>query len=280
MTAPNMHVKASAVWKRVTGVHTRVGGAWKRVRRVWVRQGGAWKLALAEMQGFEVESAEPIAGAQMPLWNATLVKKGERNKIKVEAFPPEQLLVKRDWPTPLLAECPYVCRVVPVTLSELRQMGFKVEAEDLRASNASPTSDSFEQYRTGYPRDDESDDESLAVGRLRIEFVLADYDGDGIAERRVIYRLEQKILRNEETDHVQIATTSPVLNTHQWAGMVQSIRWLSPPCSAKAQMEATRISAKSMVGSHRRCFRPLGHFGFKKALTRLRSAWTLTDCHV
>lgn len=176
-------------------------------------------LALAEMQGFEVESAEPIAGAQMPLWNATLVKKGERKKIKVEAFPPEQLLIKRDWPTPLLAECPYVCRVVPVTLSELRQMGFKVEAEDLRASNASPASDSFEQYRTGYPRNEESDDESLAEGRLRIEFVLADYDGDGIAERRVIYRLEQKILRNEETDHVQIATTSPVMNTHQWAGM-------------------------------------------------------------
>lgn len=44
MSAPNMHVKASAVWKRVTGVHTRVGGVWKRVRRVWVRQGGAWKL--------------------------------------------------------------------------------------------------------------------------------------------------------------------------------------------------------------------------------------------
>lgn len=44
MSAPNMHVKASAVWKRVAGVHTRAGGVWKRVRRVWVRQGGAWRL--------------------------------------------------------------------------------------------------------------------------------------------------------------------------------------------------------------------------------------------
>lgn len=176
-------------------------------------------LSLAEMQGYDLESMEPVAGAQAPLWNATVVKKGERQRIKVEAFPPEQLLVKRDWPTPLLAECPYVCRVVPVTLSELKQMGFDVEASDLRASGESATSDQFEQYRTGYPHEEDSTDESLATGRLRIEFVLADYDGDGIAERRVIYRLEQKILRNEETDHVQIATTSPVLNTHQWAGM-------------------------------------------------------------
>lgn len=177
-------------------------------------------LAMAEAQGFELESAEPIEGAQVPMWNATLVKKGEKKRIKVEAFPPEQLLVKRDWASPLLDECPYVCRVVPVTLSELKQMGFKgVTAEDLRASNDAPASDNFEQYRTGEPRDEESEDDSLAEGRLRIEFVLADFDGDGIAERRVIYRLEQKILRNEETDHVQIATTSPVLNTHQWAGM-------------------------------------------------------------
>lgn len=45
MAAPNIHVKASAQWKRVRGVYVRVGGTWKRVQRVWVRQGGAWKLA-------------------------------------------------------------------------------------------------------------------------------------------------------------------------------------------------------------------------------------------
>ncbi|MGL4892038.1 MAG: portal protein, partial [Aeromonas veronii] len=54
---------------------------------------------------------------------------------------------------------------------------------------------------------------------LRIEYVLVDYDGDGIAERRLIHRLEGRILSNEETDHVQIATTSPVLNPHRWDGM-------------------------------------------------------------
>lgn len=45
MAAPNIHVKASAIWKPVKGVYVRVGGTWKRALRVWVRQGGAWKLA-------------------------------------------------------------------------------------------------------------------------------------------------------------------------------------------------------------------------------------------
>ena len=37
--------------------------------------------------------------------------------------------------------------------------------------------------------------------------------------RRLIYRLAVKILSNEETDKVQIATTSPIINTHRWDGM-------------------------------------------------------------
>ena len=34
----------------------------------------------------------------------------------------------------------------------------------------------------------DSEDDSLATGWLRCEYVLVDYDGDGIAERRLIYR--------------------------------------------------------------------------------------------
>lgn len=41
---PDLYVKVSTTWKRITGVFTRVGGSWKRVLRVYVRQGGVWKL--------------------------------------------------------------------------------------------------------------------------------------------------------------------------------------------------------------------------------------------
>ena len=198
------------------------------VRDVQEVQGApAEVLAMLEEQGYEIEAASPVMGAVVPLFNAKVAKNVEKKKVNVEAFPPEQLIIKRGWTSPLLHDCPYVARVMPVTLSELKQMGFKVDASDLRASQDVFSESNTEEYRLtrtdgSYTHEDDnvdSEDDSLATGYLRIEYVLVDYDGDGIAERRLIHRLEGRILSNEETDHVQIATTSPVLNPHRWDGM-------------------------------------------------------------
>lgn len=202
-------------------------------------------LALAEEQGFEIEAAtprqvpvtgldgqplvDPLTGPVLEtVYDVNLARTDEKTRIRVEAFPPEQLLVKRDWTSPLLAECPYVCRTLEVTLSDLHQMGFpKVEASDLRTSaepGASSLENDYRKERLGVDSADANqdldlEDESQATGWLRIEYVLVDTDGDGIAERRCIYRLETKILSNEECSHVQIATASPILNPHRWNGM-------------------------------------------------------------
>lgn len=175
---------------------------------------------------------DPMTGAPVPgpqLYNAKVIGYKKKTTVKVEAFPPEELLVKRDWTSPLLADCPYVARMLPVTLSELHEMGFEdVKAEDLSDSTdlAISSDASFRKNRVGDL--DQSfmdtsnlneDDESRTEGLLRIEFVLVDYDGDGISERRCIYRLKDKILSNEECDQVQIATASPILIAHRWDGM-------------------------------------------------------------
>lgn len=158
------------------------------------------------------------------------IKKVERKKyIKVEAFSPENLLVDRDWHSPILEDCPYVARLVPVTLSDLKLMGHKdVTAADLGASDRSDMTGTSTDRLTNVDRryDDESitnrdyyGDESMASGWLRIEYVLIDMDGDGIAERMEIHRLEGKILSMEPCGHVPIATWSPLLNAHRWDGM-------------------------------------------------------------
>lgn len=208
----------AVMWRTVT----------ETVRDVQEVQGApAEVLAMLEEQGYEIEAASPVMGAVVPLFNAKVAKKVDKKKVHVEAFPPEQLIIKRGWTSPLLHDCPYVARVMPVTLSELKQMGFKVDASDLRASQDVFSESNTEEYRLtrtdgSYIHEDDnvdSEDDSLATGYLRIEYVLVDYDGDGIAERRLIHRLEGRILSNEETDHVHIATTSPVLNPHRWDGM-------------------------------------------------------------
>ena len=61
----------------------------------------------------------------MPLFDAKVARTQDKKRVLVEAFPPEQLIVKRGWTSPLLGECPYVARLMQVTLSDLRQMGFR-----------------------------------------------------------------------------------------------------------------------------------------------------------
>ena len=184
---------------------------------------------------FEIIEATPreVMGPMGPtiVFDGRLKKTEEVTKIKVEAFEPENLLIARRWNSPLLQDCPYVCRMMQVTLSELHEMGFdSVTSEELAGSDGSSFSadQSFRLNRVGQSDAEfaagrqgyaESADESQTEGWLRIEFVRVDYDGDGIAELRCIYRVNETILSNEPCNHIPIATASPILNTHRWDGM-------------------------------------------------------------
>ena len=153
-------------------------------------------------------------------YSGRLKRTEKRQIIKVEAFSPEDLLVDREWTSPLLAECPYVARHLRVTLSDLRQMGYRVEPEELRASaeRSGVTNLRNVGLDAGAELLDDDGDDALAEGWLRIEYVLVDVDGDGIAERRRIHRLYDKILSNEACADVPFATFSPRMNTHRWDG--------------------------------------------------------------
>ncbi len=196
-------------------------------------KGATEEMLALLLQDGEIESANPteVMTPEGPVvvYDGRIKRTEKRQTIKIEAFSPEDLLVERDWNSPILKDCPYVCRLMPVSLSDLRQMGFKdVEASDLRASSNSQSPDgNFRLNKVtqgdatfaNSTLDNDEDDESLATGWLRIEYVLADQDGDGIAERLCVYRLDEKILKSEVVSDVPFATFSPILNTHRWDGM-------------------------------------------------------------
>jgi hypothetical protein len=173
---------------------------------------------------------DPMTGQPLMGYNGRLRKTEKKSIVKVEAFSPENLLVQRDWTSPLLHDCPYVSRLMRVTLSDLKMMGYDVEPEELRASDSQDylgedtqsgafNQDTQDTASTLNMQSDYHDDDAMAEGWLRIEFVLADRDGDGIAERLCVYRLRDKILKAEVVSHVPIATASPMLNTHRWDGL-------------------------------------------------------------
>lgn len=172
------------------------------------------------------QTGQPVVdmfGAPQMVISGRLKKVESKTIVKVESFNPDDLLVDDEWHTPLLQDCPYVCRMMRVTLTDLKMMGIKdVTAEELRASDTGTRSEKVDQdsvtsidtVTTDYDEDD-----SMAEGWLRMEWVIVDADGDGIAERLCVYRLKDKILKKEVVSHVPIATWSPLINTHQWDGM-------------------------------------------------------------
>jgi len=149
----------------------------------------------------------------------------KRTICKVEAFNPAHLLIEKDWTSPLLQDCPYVARLKYVSASDVKAMDLKATADELKASDVEVDADedrlmSVDRQDSGaFSRADNEEADDMAFGWLRIEYVLADMDGDGIAERIKVTRLRDKILDTEVVSHVPIATTSPVLNPHRWDGM-------------------------------------------------------------
>lgn len=180
----------------------------------------------------EIESATQVEvmgpdGLPIRVYNGRIKRTEKKTICKVETFSPEDLLVERDWVTPILADCPYVCRLMRVTASDIKMMGLDVDPEELEASDSSGNPVNSSARLSAVNRDDGTiafsddtplDDDSMAEGWLRIEYVLADVDGDGVAERICVYRLQDKILSQEVCSHVPIATASPILNTHRWDG--------------------------------------------------------------
>lgn len=184
----------------------------------------------------EKEEAEPnpeevaayqAQGLAAPMRYTVKIKTVEEKKrVAVCAIPPDELQVSRRHNSILLDECPYVCHVSEKSLSDIKQMGFpNVTADDVRAAkNENHTAeddlrDTLRGRVVDYGDDSSELDESMVRGWLREEYVLVDYDGDGIAERRRVLRLGDLILENKECSHVPISAWTPYLLTHRFDGI-------------------------------------------------------------
>jgi hypothetical protein len=174
----------------------------------------------------EQEPVAPTPGEEpgAPRFTVKIKTVEKRGTVRVVAIPPDELQVSRRHDSVLLDDCPYVAHVVHKTLSDIRQMGYDVSVDDVRAAqNEDDAEDRDLRVQGGnwgwWKQDDASVDDSMTRGWLREEYVLVDYDGDGIAERRKIVRLGRKILENYECSHVPIAAWTPYVLSHRFDGL-------------------------------------------------------------
>lgn len=180
-------------------------------------------LEQEEVEPSEQEQQMALQGFPVPRKVRVKIKTVEKKgRVKVAAIPPEELRVSTKHDSPDLCDTPYAAHVYKVTLSQLRGMGFDVSEDDVtRAhdnadSEAAYRSDTLLNYRL---EDDNASDPTTWEGWLREEYVLVDFDGDGISERRRVLRLGDLILENKEVSHVQIAAFTPYILTHQFHGL-------------------------------------------------------------
>lgn len=179
-----------------------------------------------ERAQYEIAAAQALAqGVLLPeppkRYTVKIKTVEEKGYCCVMAIPPEELQVSRRHDSPLLEDCPYVCHVTRRTVSEIREMGYDVDASDVKAAVYEDVTDYRENNGGRFDdwEDEDTLEESMVRGYLRDEYVLVDWDGDGIAERRRIVRLGDRILENCECAHVPIAAWSPYLMTHAFSGV-------------------------------------------------------------
>lgn len=172
------------------------------------------------------EDGEPqidqVTGVQLQTFTVRIKTVETKGCVRVVNIPPDELLVSNRHNSILLDECPYVAHVTKRTLSDIRQMGFKVDEADVRAASTGEqpfTDRELKNSLLGLDEGTNPIDGAMVEGWLREEYVLVDYDGDGIAERRKVMRLGDKVLENEEFSHVPIAAWTPYILTHQFQGI-------------------------------------------------------------
>lgn len=173
------------------------------------------QIALMQAQGMQV----PQPPARFKIRIKTVEEKGQ---VRLTPIPADELEVSARHNSILLDDCPYICHKSLKTLSDIHQLGFpEVTLEDVQAAREDAVSQDREFYdtiRAVDPRETHTED-SMQRGWLREEYILIDYDGDGIAERRKIIRLGKKILENEEFSHVPISAWTPYILTHKFDGL-------------------------------------------------------------
>lgn len=180
-------------------------------------------LEQEEVEPDEHMQAQAMAqGIALPVaYNVKAKTVQKRGIVRICALPPEELRVSARHDSILLDECQYVAHVTEKTFSDILAMGYDVDEDDVRkAGEDDQDYNTDSQFSTARQlSDDNTADDSQTRGWLRDEYVLVDFDGDGIAERRRIVRLGDLILENTEVSHVPIAAWTPYIKTHQFNGM-------------------------------------------------------------
>jgi hypothetical protein len=157
-------------------------------------------------------------------------RKKKGGKVRVENVAPENFMIKKDWPSILVKDCPYTADYQKLTRSQLLDEGYDAAIVDELPANVRIDEINNERANrmkkeTGAALGNSATSSSTDKSRDEIivynHYIRADYDGDGYAELRNVRTVGKggkDVLHNKEVDRNIYHTLTPYLNCHKFFG--------------------------------------------------------------
>lgn len=172
---------------------------------------------------------DPQTGQPLPakmLYDLELRRVKKNNAYRIKVLPPERCLISEKTFSVQLSECPYFEYYEYMTLSELRQEGFKVDddimGDGVQESQEDIARDQFAQRTQDW---DTTSEPSLKRVRCRYVWVRHDADDDGIAELLYCIVVGKTVLFQEETNRIPVAVlcADPLPHRHIGLSIADSV---------------------------------------------------------
>ena len=156
--------------------------------------------------------------------DVVISRRAGKGRVKIENVTPDEFLIARE--SKSIEDANFVCQRVLKTVSELREMGYDFDVDELGSGDDMVEYSSERLSRFAYDNSaryegfgDSNPEEALRTFWLHESFIRTDYDGDGIAELRKVCSVGDKVLANEPIDRIPFVSITPVKIPHKFFGL-------------------------------------------------------------
>lgn len=165
----------------------------------------------------------PVVPEQMPMLHDVKVhRKQPTEYVEIMPAPPDEILVSRRSTEPSLQNVDFVQHRTHKTLSEIRELGYKVDDDIVDDEDGSETIEDMARAVFNSNADvwnDPTQDLARRLVLFKESWMRIDANGDGIAELRKICQVGTNLLANEDADLIPLACFTPVLMPHRHLGV-------------------------------------------------------------
>ncbi len=173
--------------------------------------------ALLSQPGVEILEAETDENGLVEI---KIRVKNKTGKVCIKNVPPEEFLISANHNSVCVQDADFVAHRCKKTISELKKMGYDVS--DVQGDDDSLESSPEYLARRHYDEEvmeTESSDETMRRIWVTEAYIRTDFDGDGVAELRKVIKTGNKVLENEEVDHIPFAAITPIVMCHRFFGL-------------------------------------------------------------